>query len=485
MKRRQLDFSRQSERLQSYLDSLTRTVGHADRVVPLENYTKGLLLPLERKSVEPMAARLAPGNVRQMHQSLHHIVADAAWSDAALLKEVRNQVLPAMTRRHRLAAWIVDDTGFPKKGSHSVGVTRQYCGQVGKQENCRIAVSVSLATEQASLPVRYQLYLPEVWANDPGATPKSRSAGRCPVSDQARDSSSHRFVRCSMRMYRVASCWPMLPMEMITAFVRRWRRLAFQYVVGVQSSTSVWPPGTAPLRPRARNATGRPASLLRRDKHHQPLSVKELALCLSPGDWRRVSWREGTRGTMHSRFTRLRVRVAHRDYWRSEPHPEQWLLIEWPKTEKEPTKYWLSNLPESIALRQLVALGKQRWMIERDYQELKQELGLGHFEGRGWRGFHHHATLAIAAYGFLVRERCLFPPPPGSPPMRAAEPPSSLTPCATQLYAPRLCRCEPNGIIPARSPPCAARSQPTWPAPCPDAPAACGTSYNTVVLGTC
>ena len=124
---------------------------------------------------------------------------------------------------------------------------------------------------------------------------------------------------------------------------------------------------------------------------------------------------------MHSRFTRLRVRVAHRDYWRSEPHPEQWLLIEWPKTEKEPTKYWLSNLPESIALRQMVALGKQRWIIERDYQELKQELGLGHFEGRGWRGFHHHATLSIAAYGFLVLERCLFPPPPGSPLLRAAD----------------------------------------------------------------
>jgi len=137
-----------------------------DRMAPMENYTKGLLLPLERKSVEPMAARLAPGNVRRMHQSLHHIVADAAWSDAALLREVREQVLPAMTRRHKLIAWIVDDTGFPKKGSHSVGVTRQYCGQVGKQDNCRIAVSVPLATEQASLPARYQLYLPENWAAD-------------------------------------------------------------------------------------------------------------------------------------------------------------------------------------------------------------------------------------------------------------------------------------------------------------------------------
>src|SRR5271155_1804138 len=166
MKRRQPDSSRQAECLQSYLDSLTRRVGHADRVVPVENYTKGLLLPLERKSVEPMAARLAPGNVRQMHQSLHHIVADAAWSDAALLKEVRDQVLPAMTQRHRLAAWIVDDTGFPKKGSHSVGVTRQYCGQVGKQENCRVAVSLSVATWSSSLPIAYRLYLPKEWAED-------------------------------------------------------------------------------------------------------------------------------------------------------------------------------------------------------------------------------------------------------------------------------------------------------------------------------
>jgi len=191
-------------------------------------------------------------------------------------------------------------------------------------------------------------------------------------------------------------------------------------VVGIQSSTTVWPPGTAPLPPQPRKTTGRPAHLLRRDQHHQPLSVKELALCLSPGDLRRVSWREGTRGTMHSRFACLRVRVAHRDIWRKEPHPEQWLLIEWPKEEKEPAKYWLSNLPQSVPLRRLVLLGKQRWIIERDYQELKQELGLGHFEGRGWRGFHHHASLSIAAYGFLVREQCLFSPPSDQP-LRAAD----------------------------------------------------------------
>jgi SRSO17 transposase len=151
---------------------------------------------------------------------------------------------------------------------------------------------------------------------------------------------------------------------------------------------------------------------LRRDKQHQPLSAKDLALCLSAADLRRVNWREGTRGTMRSRFAALRVRVAHRDYWCREPRAEQWLLIEWPATEKEPTKYWLSNLPATLSLRKLVAIAKLRWRIERDYEELKQELGLGHYEGRNWRGFHHHATLSIAAYGFLVLERCLFSPRP-------------------------------------------------------------------------
>lgn len=412
MKRRRFSRDR-SQRFEEYLEQMTRCAGHADRVVPMENYTKGLLLPLERKSVEPMAARLAPGNVRQMHQSLHHIVADAAWSDVALLEEVREQVLPAMTRRHKLIAWIVDDTGFPKKGTHSVGVARQYCGQVGKQENCRVAVSVSLATEQLSLPARYQLYLPENWAGDAELRKK---AG---VPEAIRFQTKQEIALDQIRSLLEEGVQRGVVMADAAygndhGFREQLESLDLEYVVGIQSSTSVWPPGTAPLPPKARKTPGRPAHLLRRDQHHQPLSVKELARCLTPGDLRRVSWREGTRGTMHSRFACLRVRIAHRDYWRKEPHPEQWLLIEWPPEENEPTKYWLSNLQQSISLRRLVLLAKQRWIIERDYQELKQELGLGHFEGRGWRGFHHHASLAIAAYGFLVRERCLFPPPPGS-----------------------------------------------------------------------
>jgi len=434
MKRQQPPSPDRSQRFEDYLEQLTRCAGHADRIVPMANYTKGLLLPLERKSVEPMAARLAPGKVRQMHQSLHHIVADAAWIDAALLKQVRDQVLPAMTRRHKLVAWIVDDTGFPKKGSHSVGVARQYCGQVGKQENCRIAVSVSLATEQASLPVRYQLYLPENWAGDRELRKK---AG---VPEEIRFKTKQEIALDQIR----SLCDEDVERGVVLAdaaygndhdFREQLESLDLDYVVGIQSSTSVWPPGTAPLPPKTRNTSGRPAHLLRRNQHHQPLSVKELALCLSPGDLRRISWREGTRGALHSRFACLRVRIAHRDYWRSQPHPEQWLLIEWPREEKEPTKYWLSNLPESISLRRLVLLAKQRWIIERDYQELKQELGLGHFEGRGWRGFHHHASLCIAAYGFLVRERCLFPPPSGES-LRSADLRLPLS-CPETGYTPR------------------------------------------------
>src|SRR5712671_6070210 len=156
----------QQQRFAAYLDSLAQAAEHADRVEPLKSYCKGLLLPGERKSVEPMAARLAPDDVRQTHQSLHHVVAHAAWSDEALLKQVRQSVLSEMEKNAAVAAWIVDDTGFVKKGRHSVGVVRQYCGQVGKQENCQVAVSLSVTTEEASLPIAWRLYLPETWAKD-------------------------------------------------------------------------------------------------------------------------------------------------------------------------------------------------------------------------------------------------------------------------------------------------------------------------------
>ena len=399
----------QQKRFAAYLDGLALAAGHADRVGPLKSYCTGLLLPGERKSVEPMAARLAPDNVRRMHQSLHHVVADAPWRDEALLAEVRSGVLPSMRQQGPVVAWLVDDTGFPKKGSHSVGVTRQYCGQLGKQENCRVAVSLSVATWSASLPVAYQLYLPESWAND---EERRRQAG---VPEQIGFRTKPQIAVAQIRQAVTAE----VPRGVVLAdagygndgqFRAALTELDLHYVVGVQSSLSAWAPGTEPLPPKPWSGLGRRPKLLRRDSKHQPASVKQLAQALPRSAWKDVSWRQGAEGPLRSRFAAVRVRPAHRDYWQAETHPEEWLLVEWPKGEAEPAKYWLSTLPPETKLRDLVRIAKHRWIIDRDYEELKQELGLGHFEGRGWRGFHHHATLCIAAYGFLVAERSRFSP---------------------------------------------------------------------------
>ena len=193
--------------------------------------------------------------------------------------------------------------------------------------------------------------------------------------------------------------------------------LTLTYVAGILPNTTVWTPGTAPLPPKKWSGRGQRPKRLRRDDKHKPISVEELALSLPKRSWCRIEWREGTAEHLSSRFARLRVRVAHRDYALTESRPEEWLLIEWPEGEEKPAKYWLSTLPKNITFHKRVDLTKLRWRIQRDYQELKQEVGLGHFEGRGWRGFHHHATLCIAAYGFLVSEREMISPRHLVPPL--------------------------------------------------------------------
>jgi SRSO17 transposase len=404
-----LESTPQQKRLMAYLEGVAGAAGHADRNGPLKNYCLGLLLPGERKSVEPMAARLAPDKVRRMHQSLHHIVADAPWSDEDVLAEVRGYALTAMRQQGLVEAWIVDDTGFPKKGKHSVGVARQYCGQVGKQENCRVAVSLSVATSAASLPVAWRLYLPQIWSSDEALRKQAGVPGE--IVFQTKPAIALEQIRAAVKQEIPPA--PVLADAAYgtdTQFREAITELGLPYVLGIMSSVSVWKPGEAPLPKRASKATGRPPKLLRRDPEHQPVAVKALALSLPASAWKTVAWRRGTKQTLSSRFAAVRVRPAHRDYWRSEPHAEEWLLVEWPKGAEEPSKYWLATLPAKATLKELACLAKQRWIIERDYEELKQELGLGHFEGRGWRGFHHHATLCIAAYGFLVAERSRFSP---------------------------------------------------------------------------
>lgn len=383
--------------------------GHEDRRAPLKDYCTGLLLPGERKSIEPMAARLNPGSVEATRQSLHHLVAKAPWSDDALLAQVRSQVMPAMQKSGPIVAWIVDDTGFPKKGKHSVGVTRQYCGQVGKQENCRVAVSLSVATWASSLPIAYRLYLPKEWAED------AKRREKAEVPKDVRFLTKPEIALEQVRAAAAANVTRGVVLAdaaygINTGFRDGISELGLQYVMGVQSSMTVWAPGKQPLPAKPRGKIGRPPRRLQRTADHQPVPVKQLAMSVPATAFKQVTWREGTDRKLQSRFAAVRVRAAHRDYWKAEPHAEEWLLIEWPRGEAEPTKYWMSTLPLNTGLKALVKMAKHRWIIERDYQELKQELGLGHFEGRNWRGFHHHATLCIAAYGFLVAERNRFSP---------------------------------------------------------------------------
>ncbi len=389
-------------RFEAYVDGLGSVLGHADRLAPFGGYVTGLLLPLERKSVEPMAARLAPERTGAAHQSLLHFVGVSPWRDEAVLEAVREQVLPALDG---IEAWIVDDTSFPKKGKHSVGVARQYCGQLGKQDNCQVAVSLSLANTQASLPVAWRLYLPKSWAADADLR---RQAG---VPDDVGFQTKPKIALGQLRDAVALD----LPRGVVLAdagygndsgFRSGVTALELAYAVGIQGSTTVWAPGTESLPPKPWSGQGRPPTRLRRGKGQAPVSVRTLAMEFPEDAWEDVIWREGSDAPLRSRFARVRVRPAHRD----KPWPEEWLLIEWPGGGKEPVKYWLSTLPADMNLNEMVRITKLRWRIERDYRELKQEVGLGHYEGRGWRGFHHHATLCIAAYGFLVRERLLFPP---------------------------------------------------------------------------
>jgi SRSO17 transposase len=396
-------------RFTKFVEGLVSVIGHADRAGPLWDYCVGLIMPCGRKSVEPMAAVTAPERVAAQHQSLLHFANQAPWSDEKVLAKVREMVVPALERHGPIEAWIIDDTGLPKKGRHSVGVGRQYCGQLGKQDNCQVAVSLSIANHQASLPVAYRLYLPEEWAADgkrrrKTGVPQEIGFKTKPeiALEQLRWACEAGIARGVVLMDAGYGCNTKLRTG-ISA-------LALRYVAGILSQTSVWVSGTGPLPPKKWSGRGRQPKLIRRDDKHRPVSVKELALGLPKRAWRTIKWREGTAEWLSSRFARVRVRAAHHDYKLTDSRPEEWLLIEWPKGEKEPTKYWLSTLPKDITFRALVDLTKLRWRIERDYQELKQEVGLGHYEGRGWRGFHHHATLCIAAYGFLVSERETIPP---------------------------------------------------------------------------
>jgi SRSO17 transposase len=400
-----------TRRFDRYLEQLSAGLGHADRHAGLRGYCTGLMLPLSRKSVEPMAARVDPMHASARHQALHHFVAKAQWSHTEMLRRVAQWVVPKMDFRSG-GWWIIDDTGFPKKGRHSVGVARQYCGVLGKQDNCQVAVSVSLSSGQGSLPVAWQLYLPEDWAADAGRRAKAgvpaavRFATKTQIAlEQLRTllaEGAPRYCVLADAGYGVDN-----------AFRQALSDMGLLYVVGITSAIVVWPPGVEPLPPKPYSGMGRPPVVPQRTAELQPLSVKALAMSLPSRAFRTVTWREGTNTALSGRFAAVRVRHAGGNVGKARLRPQQWLLIEWPAGDAEPSKYFLSTLPEDTPLRELVSVAHQRWRIERDYQDLKQDFGLGHYEGRGWQGFHHHAALSIAAYGFLMAERLIADKPVG------------------------------------------------------------------------
>lgn len=416
-----------SSRFEDYVTQLGTAVGHADRFEPLRAYLTGLLLPGERKSVEPMAAKIDPRKVSARHQSMHHFVASAPWDEQALLAVARDFALEQLERHAPVAAWVVDDTGFPKKGSYSVGVARQYCGPLGKQDNCQVAVTISLANSTMSVPCAYRLYLPDAWARDRKrrlATGVPREVGFATKWEMALAEVDRLLGDDLPRAPVVADAG----YGVVTAFREGLTHRHLSYAVGVTAETTAWPPGVEPLPPKRWSGQGRPPARIRRSARRHPVSLAQLAAGLSERSWRAVRWREGTRGTMQSRFAAARVRPAHRDDNRHEPREVEWLLIEWPTAEPKPTKYWLSTVPDHVSLDALVRLAKVRWRIERDYEEMKNELGLDHYEGRGWLGFHHHGVLCIAAYAFLAAERARLSPPEPLAFLRTARLPEGFHP---------------------------------------------------------
>jgi SRSO17 transposase len=390
--------------LRQYLEGFVEGLGRPERREALRLYMTGLLLDGERKSIAPIAGRLVDqeSEIEAMRQRLQQAVVVAEWSDATVLMRLAQKLdaeLPG------IEAFVIDDTGFPKKGKHSVGVQRQYSGTLGRVDNCQVAVSLHVAGEQGSGMIGFRLFLPESWATDhklrksvgvPADVVASTKAELALAQlDAALAAGVRRHVVLADAGYGDST-------EFRDALAHR----GLRYVVAVNGEPVVWPPGSAPRLTRTqRRDRGQRARF--QDERCPPIALKQLAPTLR---FTRVRWREGSKGWQSGNFAAIRVRTARRHAVGHPPGEEQWLLCQQTGDSKTPYKFWLSNLPLSTSITTLVRFAKLRWRVERDYQELKQELGLDHFEGRTWRGFHHHGTLCAVAHGFLALRRALFPP---------------------------------------------------------------------------
>ena len=444
------------------------------RAVPLRDYCLGLLMPVERKSVEPLAAMTAPARVAAQHQSLLHFVSNAPWSDDRVLAKVRGLVLPSIERRGPIEAWIIDDTGFPKKGRHSVGVTRQYCGQLGKQDNCQVAVTLSVANRAASLPVAYRLYLPEVWAADPV---RRRKAG---VPADVGFATKPEIALAQIRAAVAAGLPPGVVLMDAgygadTGLRTSVTELGLRYVAGIQPTATVWPQSTGPLPPKAWSGRGRPPSRSRRDGEHRPVQVKALALALPDAAWQTVTWREGSADWLSSRFARLRVRAAHRDERLSEAAQRGMAAGRVARGRGRADQVLALDPARRHRLR---ADGRPRQAA------LADRAGLSGTEaGTRSRPLRGARLAGLPSPRNPLHRRLRLPGlrAGDDSPLGTGPPPGLRETCRSRrLPIPRLRRSGPNATSRTRSPPCAAASPSHSPGPSTDVRAAKGDKQTKI-----
>jgi SRSO17 transposase len=386
------------ERLEAFAaEVLAEAMNRPVQVVNGGLYLRGLIEQGARKSLEPLCARLGDD---ADYQSLQQFLADSPWDPAAVVHAVARRVAPEID----VEAWVLDDTGFPKDGKRSPGVKRQYSGTLGKVGNCQIGVSVHAVGARGTVPLGWALYLPEEWCGDPERRARAKIPGEIEFKTKP---------ELGVELIERAAGWEIAAAPVLgdsaygdnTELRGRLHRAGREYVLSVSAQTAVFAPETAFAVPERAGERGRPRSRPRPDR--RPESIGALIARLSPEHFTTVSFRDGPDGEpMTSRFCFVRVRAAH-DWQKPAPFPprEEWLICEWPEGRDGPTDYWLSNLPADTPPERLARLARLRWKIELDYKQLKGELGLDHYEGRSWLGWHHHTALVTAAHGFLTLER--------------------------------------------------------------------------------
>ena len=386
-------------KLEAFLADIVLPMGRQERRKHAEEYIRGLLMDGERKSIEPIASRLPDGDV----QALQQFVNQSPWPSqevrASLARKVEGEFVPE-------AYWLIDEVSFPKQGHHSVGVARQYCGALGKTANCQVAVTLDLGTEESSTPLDWALYLPEQWIKDPV---RRKEAG---VPEEIIFKTK---TELALDLIDEVKGWG-LQGRLVLAdsaygdgfeFRKGLRDRGLDYVVQVSGDLMAWTKDPHPAKPPMKGGGRIPRKRFYANDFPPARSLCQIAKDLPAGSWKTVTWREGTKGPLTSRFARLIVWMANGlVQGKTMEVPAEELLLEWPEGDKAPWKYWLSSLPpQRTSFRGLVRKAKGRFRIEQDYEELKGEVGLDHFEGRSWQGWHHHVTLVTLAYAFLVLER--------------------------------------------------------------------------------